>query len=107
MVVWVDPDLPRFVRADKIVLFCTFDHAAKAVVVGLVGGNFLQFVAEIFLKIANVGRCWAVAQIGDIAKQLKSIDVGDEQGRHPVGESVASLNSFSKLDWGYLGSLAR
>ena len=70
------------------------------------GGNGLQLVAQVFSKIADVGCCWAVAQIGDIAKQLQGIVVGDERGRHLGGESGASLNSFSKLDWGYLGSLA-
>ena len=63
------------------------------------GGNGLQFAAEIFSKIANVGRCWAVAQIGDIAKRLKSAVIGDERFRHPVGCLGANLNSFSKLIW--------
>ena len=69
-------------------------------------GNGPQLVTQIFLKIADVGCCWEVAKIGDIAKQLKSIVVGDEWCRHLVGGSGASLNSFSKLCWGYLGSLA-
>ena len=104
MVVWVRPDLPRFARADEIVIFSTLNHASKTVVVELVGGNGLQLVAQIFSKIANVGCYWAVAQ--DIAKRLQGIVIGDERGRHLGGESSASLNSFSKLDWGYLGSLA-
>ena len=99
MVAWVWPDLPRFARADEIVLFSTLNHASKIAVVGLVGGNGLQLVAQIFSKIADVGCCWAVAQIGDIAKRLQGIVVGDERGRHLGAESGASLNSFSKLGW--------
>ena len=106
MVAWVWPDLPGFARAHEIVLFGTFDHASKTEVVGLVGGNGLQLIAQIFSKIADVGCCWAVAQIGDIAKRLQGIVVGDERGSYLGGESGASLNSFSKLVWGYLGSLA-
>ena len=106
MVAWVWQDLPGFARAHEIVLFSTLNHASKTEVVGLVGGNGLQLVAQIFCKIANAGCCWAVAQIGDIAKRLQGIVVGDERGRYLGGESGASLNSFSKLVWCYLGSLA-
>ena len=106
MVAWVRPDFPGFARAHEIGLFSTLDHASKTEVVGLVGGNGLQLIAHIFSNITDVGCCWAVDQIGDIAKRLQGIVVGDERGRHLGGESGASLNSFSKLVWCYLGSLA-
>jgi len=92
-------DYSRGAGVDQIVLLSTLDQAPKTEAVGLVGGNGVQFVAEILLEIANVGCCWAVTQIGDIAKQSKSIVVGDEHCRHPVGSPGANLNSFSKLVW--------
>ena len=75
----VCPDFSWGAGVDQIVLFSTLDQAPETEAVGLVGGNGLQFVAEIFSEIVNVGCCWAVTQSGDIAKPLKSIVVGDER----------------------------
>ena len=57
VIAWIWPDLPRGARVNEIILFSTLNQAPKTKDVGLgVGGNGLQFFAEILLEIADVGR---------------------------------------------------
>ena len=56
MVAWIWPNYPWFAGAHEIVLFSTFNHATKTVVVGLVGGNGLQLVAQMLVAVGRSPR---------------------------------------------------
>ena len=73
VVSWVLSDFPWGVRVDEVILVSTFNHATKTVVVGLVGGNGLQFVAEILLEIANVGCCWMPPCLGTSPSNCRAL----------------------------------